>query len=235
MTKQWFSFSENGAYTGDEPSFFDISKKSWKTLLEENTEIILEEFKAVHRSRDENIIPYYNRTLADNAENWTIFPLYVWGEKKTGNCLKCPQTTAIAEKIEGMTSCSFSILKPHTRIKPHFGDSNVMYRCHLALKCESGLPGIGMRVRNEMTEWKPGHLFAFCDAHEHEVWNTTDTERWVLIIDILREDVVARKKQICAEVKATFFWQLKFQNTSLLSHLPRRMRKMLVKITAPFM
>lgn len=232
--QSWYSFAENGFYSGSEPSFFDITKKNWTALLEQSYPIILKEFEQIIASRDKNIIPYYNQNLASNAENWTIFPLYMWGKKNKENCDKCPQTTKVIESISAMTTCTFSILKPNTSIKPHCGDSNVMYRCHLTLKSPGLLPEIGMRVKNETTSWVDGKLLGFCDAHEHEVWNNTNQERWVLIIDVLREEFEADKKKICSEVNASLWWQWKFQKTTIISHIPRWGRKLIMKASAIF-
>jgi aspartyl/asparaginyl beta-hydroxylase (cupin superfamily) len=232
--KKWYSFAENGAYSGPEPAFFNILNKQWAALLQSKHSIILKEFEAVLNSRNKNVIPYFNKNLASRAENWTVFPLYLWGNKQAENCAQCPQTTSIIESIPAMTNCLFSILKPNTSIKPHFGDSNVMYRCHFTLKSPGIIPEIGMRVKNEQISWTDGDIFAFCDAHEHEVWNNTNEERWVLIIDILREEFAHERKKICAEVNATLWWQLKLQKTNVLYHLPASIRKLMLKATAFF-
>jgi aspartyl/asparaginyl beta-hydroxylase (cupin superfamily) len=234
MNKKWYSFSESLEYNGTEPAFFDIENKPWTKVLKANHTIILSEINQLIESNNEGIIPYFNQTLASNAKNWTILPLYVWGKKNVVNTRNCPTTTKIIENISGMTSCSFSILNPFTSIKPHYGDSNVMYRCHLTLSSHHGLPDLGVRVKDKYMEWRNGEVFAFCDAYEHEVWNKTNTKRLVLIIDILREDFEVQKRQICAEVNATLFWQLKFQNFYFIKHLPRWSRKVLLKITALF-
>lgn len=231
---KWYSFSEGLKYEGDEHPFFDVKSKDWAILLCENYEIISDEIQHLISEKDSGIIPYFNQTLASKPEDWTILPLYVWGKKQINNCISCPQTTMLIEQISAMTSCSFSILNPHTSIKPHHGDSNVMYRCHLTLQCNGGLPHIGMRVKDETIEWKNGELFAFCDAHNHEVWNHTDEKRFILIIDVLREEFAPDKKQICAEISATLFWQLKFQNFYFIKHLPKWSRKILLKLTALF-
>jgi aspartyl/asparaginyl beta-hydroxylase (cupin superfamily) len=233
--KKWYSFDNNTPYKGSEPSFFDISDKAWSQRIKNNYTVILSELQTVINSQGNNIIPYFNQTLADKAENWNILPLYVWGKKNEQNCKSCPATTAVIESIPGMTSCSFSILKPHSSIRPHHGDSNVMYRCHFTLKCEHSLSEIGMRVRNESVSWENKKIFAFCDAYEHEVWNRTDEERWILIIDVLREEFVSQQKQICNEINATLFWQLKFQNFYFIKHLPAWNRKLLMKLTSYFM
>jgi aspartyl/asparaginyl beta-hydroxylase (cupin superfamily) len=234
-TKKWYSFAEGEAFTGNEPPFFDIATKPWKELLEGNCEVIRAELQALIDNREPNIIPYFNQTLASSPTAWTIFPLRSWNKEFTENCKKTPLTVKTIQQIPGVTSCAFSILKPHTTIKPHFGDSNVMYRCHLTLKTPGGMPEIGMRVGEKEVTWEAGKVFAFCDAHKHEVWNNTNEERWVLIIDILREEFSTEEKQICREVNATLWWQLKFQKFYFIRHLPRFARRWLMQATAAFM
>lgn len=231
---KWYSFGENGSYSGIEPAFFDISTKEWTSTLEQNYKTIAKEFEKIVLEKNENIVPYFNKTLANKAGNWTVFPLYIWGKKQKENCQKCPETTKIIESFPSMTTCLFSILKPNTSIKPHFGDSNVMYRCHLTLKSPGLLPEIGMRVKEQQISWDNGKLISFCDAHEHEVWNNTDKERWVLIVDFLREEFTQEQKTICSKVNATLWWQLKFQNSNFLSRLPKWSRKFLMQISSPF-
>ncbi len=233
--KKWYSFSEGSEYPGNEPYFFDVSGKPWKKLLEGKYQVILNELQQLISENDKNIIPYFNQTLATKPSSWTIFPLILWGKKFTENCQKVPETLRIISQIPGLTSCSFSILKPNTKIKPHHGDSNVMYRCHLTLKSNATLPEMGLRVGTETTSWETGKLFAFCDAHEHEAWNNTINERWVLIIDVLREEFISEKKKICAEINATLWWQLKFQKFYFIKHLPKWSRRWLLKTTALFM
>ena len=235
MLKPWFSFSENGYYSGNEPYFFDISSKPWKELLENNSQIILQELETLVNNNNKNIVPYFNQTLASAPTAWTVFPLIFWGETYTDNCKQVKKTVNIINQINGLISCGFSILKPHTSIKPHCGDSNVMYRCHLTLKNNGTIDEIGMRVGNEKVTWENGKLFAFCDAHNHEVWNNTDDERWIMIIDILREEFINDKDKICALVKATLWWQIKFQKNYFFKHLPNWSRKWLMYSTSIFM
>lgn len=233
--RAWFSFAEGDKYDGSAPAFFDVSDRRWKKLLEDNYQAIRGELQRLIENKEANIIPYFNETLASSPTSWTIFPLKMWGRSYEENCSKVPETTRIIGQIKGLTSCSFSILKPHTTIKPHHGDSDVMYRCHLTLKSPGGLPQIGMRVNGQEIGWIEGKLFAFCDAHKHKVWNNTDEERWVLILDILRDEFVQEEERICRLVNATLWWQLKFQKFYLIGHLPRFSRRWLMKLTALFM
>ncbi len=233
--KKWFSFSENEDFKGTEPSFFDITEKPWKKLLEDNYSVILDEFQQIVNEHNKNLVPYFNKTLASQPESWTVFPLIFWSKAYPENCKKAEKTLKIAKQINGLMSCGFSILKANSRIKPHFGDSNVMYRCHLTLKTPGKLPEIGFRVNKETIAWENGKLIAFCDAYQHEVWNNTDEDRWILIIDILREEFIDEKIKICKLVNATLWWQLKFQKNYFMKHLPKWARKWLMNITSIFM
>jgi ornithine lipid ester-linked acyl 2-hydroxylase len=229
--KAWFSFCENENYKGEEPYFFNLEDKPWKALLENNCEVIYNELVLIINADNKNIVPYYNKNLASVPAAWTIFPIIFWGKKNLENQKKVPVTSAIINQIPGVMSYGFSILKPNSVIKPHFGDSNVMYRCHLTLKCNGTIDEIGMRVGDEKITWEKGKLFAFCDAYNHEVWNKTNEERWVMIIDILREDFSDKQERICKIVNATLWWQLKFQNFYFFKHLPRWCRKCLIELT----
>lgn len=234
-TQMWFSFTENEDFKGTEPAFFNIDDKPWKKLLEDNYQLILTDLQSIMAIQDKNMVPYYNTTLASQPTAWTIFPLRFWGKEHPDNILKAQATSALVSQIPGVTSYGFSILKAKSSIKSHYGDSNVMYRCHLTLKSAGTVNEIGMRVANEKIEWINGKLFAFCDAHNHEVWNHTNEDRWIMIIDILREEFIDKQEHICQLVNATLWWQLKFQKNYFLKHLPKWSRKLLMQVTAWFM
>lgn len=234
-TKKWFSFVENGNYIGDEPYFFKINEKPWKKIFEDNYLVILKEFETLVLNQNKNIIPYFNQTLASAPTAWTVLPLIFWGSRYNDNCIQVKETIKIIDQIPGVLNCGFSVLKPQTYIKPHDGDSNVMYRCHLTLRSNGSIDEIGMRVGKETIGWENGKMFAFCDAYNHEVWNKTNEERWILIIDILREEFINEKKHILKFVSATLWWQLKFQKFYFFKHMPRWSRRILIHLTIPFM
>lgn len=220
--KPWYSFVSGNDYTGKDECFFNLPNELWVQNLENNSQIILEEINKLIAADDKNIIPYYNRTLANASLKWTIFPLHIWGIKQYKNCKKCPLTTQLIKSIPGMTSASFSILKANTSIKPHLGDSNVMYRCHLGLQIPRGC---GIKVGEETKEWKTGKLLAFCDAKKHSAWNNSNEDRLVLIIDVLRAEFISEKKIICSKILSTLFWQLIFQKINIIPHLPAIFRE----------
>ena len=74
-----------------------------------------------------------------------------------------------------------SILKPRTRIPPHFGNANHRLTVHLPLIVPAGC---GVKVGGEARETRFGRLMIFDDSYEHSAWNDSDAARIVLIFEI---------------------------------------------------
>ncbi|CAN5147076.1 hypothetical protein BH09BAC5_BH09BAC5_25260 [soil metagenome] len=66
-----------------------------------------------------------------------------------------------------MLSAGISRLAPHTEIQPHFGDTNMIARCHFGLSIPSGLSECGIQENDKKREWEEGKWLVFCDAHQH--------------------------------------------------------------------
>ncbi len=74
-----------------------------------------------------------------------------------------------------------SILKPRTRIPPHFGLANYRLTVHLPLIVPAGC---GVAVAGEARETRSGRLMIFDDSYEHSAWNDSEAARIVLIFEI---------------------------------------------------
>ena len=75
---------------------------------------------------------WYETKLHD--EGWQVYGLYNFpgGELLADNAQRCPVTTAlIAQHLPGHAAAGFSLLKPHSRIRPHSGYDGGLLRCHL--------------------------------------------------------------------------------------------------------
>ena len=229
LNKIWFSFSSDGEYKGDEPPFFDIENTSWNKLLKESYSLI----KAELLSADEQkFIPYYNKTFANKPTNWKILPFkfWLWNYKK--NQKKFPITSKIINQIAYLVSASFSQLDKQTQLKPHTGDSNVMYRVHLPLVVPALLPDCGFKVLNQEISWKEGVPFAFCDAHLHLAWNNTNQKRIILLLDIIRPEFQYKTKWISSQMLSSLIIQYTFQKTTILHHVPSFFRKLMMNTMA---
>jgi Aspartyl/Asparaginyl beta-hydroxylase len=112
----------------------------------------------------------------------------------------------------------FSTLYPKSHIKPHTAPMNLRLRIHLPLivpssssssddgnkeddpktirRTESKRPlSCGIRVGATSRLWYEGKALVFDDCYEHEVWNDTNTNRVLLLIDIWHPDISQQERQ----------------------------------------
>lgn len=225
----WYSFTSTESFKGEEPPFFNISNEEWYKLLNEFREKFLDEFKG---KEDDLFVAYFNNTFANKKGQWKFIPFKMWGRNYFKNRNTFPELVNVVEKIPFVASYALSKLEPHTNIKSHTGDSNVMYRIHVPLMVPSGLPDCGFRVLREKRSWN--EIFAFCDAHDHEAWNNTDQDRIILIIDIIRPEFESKYNWIRAQVLASLWIQFFFQWGNIVDHLPIFVRKTLMNTIAVF-
>lgn len=230
IVKNWFSFSGNGTYPDavNDNSFFDLNDQEWAKNLLSAVSVMKEELQALKNRNDRSIVPYFNRTLANKPENWTIFPFMMWGRWFYRNAKKCPLTTSILSKTPGILSATFSILKPGAIIPPHVGDSNVMYRCHIPIRIPPNENQSFLEVAGEKRNWQDGKIIAFCDAQLHSACNLSNEERWVLIVDIIRPEFKHKKMWINAQVFVALLVQFTFQKFYFIRHFPSFLRRVIM-------
>jgi aspartate beta-hydroxylase len=128
--------------------------------------------------------------------DWTILPIYVMGHKDSTNAQLLPTATAIAENFGAMTTLTGAVfvsrLHPGTSVAAHRGPTNTRLRCHLGIRIPAGDTGI--EVDGETRRWQQGRCLVFNDHPVHKVWNRTDEDRVVLIVDIWHPDLTATEK-----------------------------------------
>lgn len=231
----WFSIlSKDAKYTSDEENFISPEKFEWTRNSKEIARIIREELEAY--LKEKNLVSYFNTKMADDVKKWKTVSLKWWGLEFYTHQKYFPKTTKFLNSIPDIVSASFNLIEPHSRILPHCGDTNGIYRCHLGLIIPAGLPECGFRVENEKREWKEGEWLIFIDAKNHEAWNNTDKNRFILLIDIIRPEYSSKKMRIITTALTGLFLQkcaelfpvlYKFQNYLFL-------RKILVYCLMPF-
>lgn len=163
--------------------FYSIDEKPELKILEDNFQIILDELKSLKNSSNEG---YWGETFphyvnSKNNHKWKVFTFQFFGIKHPLNCSLCPKTYSILQKIPGLVSADFSYLPPHTHIKPHKGFTQMVLRAHLGLIIPDSC---SIRVGKEIKNWKDGKMIIFDDSFEHEAWNNSDKDRFVLMLDI---------------------------------------------------
>lgn len=193
--KLWFSIlSKDARYTSDEEKFIDPDLFEWTTNSEQVAKAIKEEL--LNYLKQHSLQAYFNTKMSDDVKKWKTISLKWWGLEFYSNQKYFPKTTAFINSIPNLVSASFNLLEPHTRIYPHCGDTNGIFRCHLGLVIPDQLPECGFRVENEKRSWEEGKWLIFIDAKEHEAWNESNENRFILLIDIIRPKFYSQKNKI---------------------------------------
>jgi hypothetical protein len=207
-------------YKGSEPSWYDVETLPGTKLLRENYAAIKKEvlaFDAAHGDEIRaNFTPY-----AYAEKGWRTINLYSYFLRYEENCKKFPVIDSVVRQIPGMCLAQIAVLEPHTRIKAHFGDTNVLVRSHLGLVVPGDLPDIGFRVGREEKCWKEGDVIALQIARRHYAWNFTDQRRIVLVVDTFRPEYMDRRYAIAGDVLATIAMKFFATKVPITKKLPK--------------
>ena len=135
--------------------------------------------------------------LAGNPA-WSAYFLHKDGAPQEG-AARCRRTLAALGEAPLTSiparapSVLFSKLAGGAHIPPHTGMLNTRLICHLPLivpgSCE-------FRVGNDVRTWVEGKAWAFDDTIEHEAWNRSATDRYILIFDIWRPEL-SEEERLC--------------------------------------
>jgi beta-hydroxylase len=167
----------------------DHTRLAWAAELEGQAGAIREELLPLLRRRED--IPNFQdvsepqRVLTQDS-GWKTFFLFITGKPIAANCDRCPRTAAAVRRVPGMQNALFSILAPGKHIPEHRGVYKGLLRYHLALVVPREREKVRINVAYRPYTWTEGRGFLFDDTFPHEVWNDTDEERVVLMVDLVR-------------------------------------------------
>lgn len=195
----WYSYS-GYKYPGALPAYYDISGISQLQEIGENLLAVHQETTQFILAHGQALPAYFNTSIVEGKGTWNVLHLLSWGKTNTGACDALPVTYSTFSKMPGVLSLGIAALSGNTEVRPHIGDTNAIIRCHLGLIIPSALPSCGIEVNEQQRSWEAGRWLAFCDAHEHKAWNYTEHKRYVLIVDILRDEFISQKADICRNV-----------------------------------
>ena len=106
--------------------------------------------------------------------------------------------------LNGFQSASLNNILAHT------GVTKGILRVHLGLIVPKNFEKCRIRVDDTITAWQPGEMFIIDDTYEHEVWNDTEEERVVILLDFDRPMGFAGRtlnKLMLWAMKRTAFYQ----------------------------
>jgi aspartyl/asparaginyl beta-hydroxylase (cupin superfamily) len=163
--------------------FYNIAEVPELKILEDNFTVILNELQNLRQSSENGFwLDTFPEYLHPNSKNiWKVFTFKFFGIRHPLNCSLCPKTYEILSKIPELISADFSYLPAKTKIKPHKGFTKMVLRAHLGLVIPNDC---ALRVGEETKTWQPGKMLIFDDSFEHEAWNDSNEDRFILMLDI---------------------------------------------------
>jgi aspartyl/asparaginyl beta-hydroxylase (cupin superfamily) len=183
--------------------FYERDEFRWLDRVEAATETIRAELSGLIGPQ---FTPYVTQTpgrprndqggLADNPD-WSALFLFKDGVEQPAAKQCCKTIEALVDAplthIPNRTpSILFSKLAAGAHIPPHTGMLNTRLICHLPLIVPDDC---AFRVGNDERPWVEGRAWAFDDTIEHEAWNRSAQDRYILIFDVWRPELSTEERQ----------------------------------------
>ena len=226
----WYSlWSFPAPYEGNEPAYVDEKNMACTHAFTAQFHAIQNEvltFLSKHET-----IPYFKQSMVLHGKGYHTLSLAWWGVTFYKNQRELPVLSSILKNHSELLSLSINVLDANSRILPHMGDTNAIYRGHFGISIPSPLPQAGIRVKEVEQSWDEGGFVWFMDAYPHETWNNTNQARIVLLVDVLRPEFHNRKKRICATVMTSLFLQKRIEKHLFF----QRNQRWLVNYLAPML
>jgi aspartyl/asparaginyl beta-hydroxylase (cupin superfamily) len=133
----------------------------------------------------------------ERTGSWQVCMLFEQGRRHESLCEQCPITVSILDTHPDVRRSAgliyLSRMTPHTHVAAHQGGSNMRLRCQLAISIPQG--DCGIRVGDQERRWEEGKCIVFDDTFVHEVWNRTDQDRIVLIVDLWNPQLTSLERE----------------------------------------
>jgi beta-hydroxylase len=117
-----------------------------------------------------------------NEGRWSTYMLCAYGTWLAGNGARVPRTTELVRQVPGVQIAGFAVLHGGTHLPRHRGPSKAL-RYHLGIRVPGPPGACRITVGDRTHEWADGRSLLFDDSVEHEAWNDTDEDRYVLFVE----------------------------------------------------
>lgn len=139
-------------------------------------------------------------------KEWKIIPIYAFGTWSSEYTRLCPETTKFLKSLpkDTLKTALFSKLGGNTRLTPHKGWaklSNYILRCHYPIIVPEPKDRCYMVVDGDKKYHREGEWIIFDDSKLHYASNDTDSDRYILIIDIKRPDNIREGRSTVTNTK----------------------------------
>jgi aspartyl/asparaginyl beta-hydroxylase (cupin superfamily) len=164
-------------------AWIPVLESRWRDIQAEATRIRTEDIPSL------GDISFDHGRIAKDRR-WKSFFLKGYGYRLENNCARAPITVSLLDKVPGLVTATFSVMEAGGHIPRHRGMTKGMLTYHLALKVPAEREKCRMNIEGpdqvHVMPWAEGESFVFDDLYNHEVWNETDEDRYILLIQIKR-------------------------------------------------
>lgn len=173
-------------------AFWDVSADAesfpWAEKLEENANVIAEEFtQQLFRKEENTDSALFSGDSAWQSKvmgtGWSAFRLQRLGVWNVENCSKFPKTYDLLKELDiplAVRGVCFARQTPGSGVGAHTDGRNFILTSHLGLKIPDGC---WIKVGGEERSWSEGKLTTLDTSFEHSTGNPSLEDRHVLIID----------------------------------------------------
>jgi len=164
-------------------AWIPVLESRWRDIQAEATRIRTEDIPSL------GDISFDHGRIAKDRR-WKSFFLKGYGYRLDNNCARAPITASLLDKVPGLVTATFSVMEAGGHIPRHRGMTKGMLTYHLALKVPADREKCRMNIEGpdqlHVMPWAEGESFIFDDLYNHEVWNETAEDRYILLIQIKR-------------------------------------------------
>jgi len=128
---------------------------------------------------------------------WGTFDMMAMRQVVDARAQLCPVTMATVRALPLVDMVTFSSLAPGTRLRPHFGNTNIKLRHQL---CLEHADGARIRVGDEWRTWRQGQCLVIDDSFEHEVLHEGNERRVVLLVDCWHPDLTPNEREFLSQL-----------------------------------
>ena len=139
--------------------------------------------------RFHEIMPAQMDISANDAKDWRMFVMKVYGAEIKDNMAVCPALAELIRSNPDVLSASLSFLAPHKHIPRHRGPFRGVLRFQLGLSvplAEDGQPATILSLDDREYRVGSGDCLLWDDTYPHEVWNRSEQLRVALLLDVRR-------------------------------------------------
>ena len=120
-----------------------------------------------------------------NEGSWTNLALFSYGKWIAPNVARCPRTTELVRDIPGLQIAGFSVLGPGAHLPRHRGPNRGALRYQIGLRVPEPAGSCRIQIGSVTHTWAEGASMVFDHSVEHEAWNDSSDERYVLFIEFV--------------------------------------------------